>query len=174
MEITPYTCFKCGYTTKYSSHMVNHFNRAKPCPAKSLERNIELTDDIKKYILDNRVYHIPKKTTNISRPVVVNNEEYHYIYIVRPKENVRHEEDVYKIGKTKVKNVELNISRLTSYGKGTELVYISQCNDCDILERAIIEEFNKKFDKHTFGNEYYVGDKYEMIKTIGELLLKYI
>jgi hypothetical protein len=53
------------------------------------------------------------------------------------------------------------------------LVFISQCNDCDILERELISEFNKRFDKHTFGTEYYIGDKYEMIKTIGEIVLKY-
>jgi hypothetical protein len=152
--------------------MENHlYKRIKICPA--TYNNIELTDEIKKHILENRIYRIPKKITNISKPEN-NNEEYHYIYIIRPKENVLHDENVYKIGKTKLKNLELNISRLTSYGKGSEFIYISQCSDCDILERAIIDEFDKKFDKYTFGNEYYVGDKYEMIKTIGELLLKYI
>jgi hypothetical protein len=176
----PYTCIRCGYETKKRPDMKKHFtDRKKTCP--SIKNKIELTEDIIKEILDNRVYHIPKpiinipkQDINISRPENINiNEEYHYIYIVRPKENVFHNENVYKLGKTKLKNVELNISRLTSYGKGTELVFISQCNDCDILERALIEEFNKRFNKHTFGTEYYVGDKYDMIKTIGELVLKY-
>jgi hypothetical protein len=173
MEIIPYNCIRCNYKTKHKTKMSTHlYKRIKDCPA--TENDIELTNEIKEYILKNRIYRIPKQITNISRPeTITSNEEYHYIYIVRPKENVLHNENVYKIGKTKVKNVELNISRLTSYGKGTELVFISQCNDCDILERALIEEFNKRFDKHIFGTEYYVGDKYEMIKTIGELVLKY-
>jgi hypothetical protein len=161
----PYTCIRCGYETNNRTNIKKHFNgRKKTCP--SVKNKIELTEDIIKEILDNRIYHI-----KISKPEIINNnEEYHYI---RPKENVLHNENVYKIGKTKLKSLELNISRLTSYGKGSEFIYISQCNDCDILERIIIEEFNKKFNKHTFGNEYYIGDKYEMMKIIGDLVFKY-
>jgi hypothetical protein len=144
------------------------------CPATSSERNIELTDEIKEYILKNRVYHIPKKNTNTLRAEIINNnEEYNFIYMIRPKENVIHEENVYKIGKTKSKNPDINISRLTSYGKGTELVFITQCDNCDTLERDIIDEFTKKFNKHIFGNEYFIGNKYEMLETISKVTYKH-
>jgi hypothetical protein len=172
MGVILYTCIRCDYKTDEKRNMKRHlYEKNKPCQSK--KNKIELTDEIKEEIMNNRIYHIPKPVTNISRPrIITNNEEYHYIYIVRPNENVLHNENVYKIGKTKLKSLELNISRLTSYGKGSELVYISQCNNCDILEREVIEEFNKKFNKHTFGTEYFIGNKYEMMKIIGDLVFK--
>jgi hypothetical protein len=171
MSKIEYVCIRCNYKTNKKSNIKNHFDRKIDCPA--TENDIELTDEIKKYILKNRFYRIPKQITNISRPTIItNNEEYHYVYLVRPKENVLHNENVYKIGKTKLKNPDINISRLTSYGIGTELIYISQCDNCDLLEREIINEFNKKFNKHVFGTEYYVGDKYEMMKIIADFVFK--
>jgi hypothetical protein len=169
MAIIPYTCIRCDYKTNEKRNMKRHlYEKNKPCQSK--KNKIELTGEIKEEIMNNRVYHIQKKS--IRPEILTNNEEYHYVYLVRPKENVAHNENVYKIGKTKLKNPDINISRLTSYGKGTELVHISQCNNSDILEREIIEEFNKKFAKHTFGTEYYVGNKHEMMKIIGDLVFK--
>jgi hypothetical protein len=169
-----FTCYRCGHQTKGKNDMRKHlYNRKNDCPALSLVNDIELTNNIKEYILKNKVYHVPKNINN-SKPEIINNiESYDYIYMIRPKENVRHNENIYKIGKTKVKNPELNISRLTSYGKGTELINILQCFNCDILEKEIINEFNKKFSKHEFGNEYFVGDKNDMSNLLMELTLKH-
>jgi hypothetical protein len=174
MKTILYTCFRCEYKTKEKYRMKDHlYKRIKPCPAKSLLKDIELTDEIKDYILINRVYHIPKQVTNTLKPELIENDkEYHFIYMIRPKENVIHNENVYKIGKTKSKTPDINISRLTSYGKGTELVFISQCNDCNVLEREVLEEFGKTFDKHIFGNEYFIGDKYDMLKLISKVTYK--
>jgi hypothetical protein len=57
-DIVLYTCIRCNFRTKYKSHIINHFNRKKNCP--TIENDIELTEEIKKYILDNRIYNIPK------------------------------------------------------------------------------------------------------------------
>lgn len=57
----PYTCPRCGYVAKQKSHMNKHlYELKKPCPA--THQDIELTDEIKQYILNNRVYHPPKQT----------------------------------------------------------------------------------------------------------------
>lgn len=75
MPIRPdYTCPRCGYKTDRKSSMEYHLVKAKnTCPI--LENDIELTDDIKNYILTNRIYkfHHPnnekvtgKKITNKS------------------------------------------------------------------------------------------------------------
>jgi hypothetical protein len=170
MAKKPYTCPRCDYKTNDKRNMRRHlYKLKKKCQA--TKNNIELTEEIKQITLTDRIYRIPKPVINISRPeILTNNEEYHYVYLVRPKENVAHNENVYKIGKTKLKKPDINISRLTSYGAGTELIYVSQCDNCDLLEREIIEEFNKNFSKHTFGNEYYVGNKHEMMKIIADLV----
>lgn len=55
----PYTCPRCGYFTSRKGNMHKHlYELLKPCPA--IEMNIELTDAIKQYVLDNRIYRIPK------------------------------------------------------------------------------------------------------------------
>jgi hypothetical protein len=52
--------------------MRNHlFNRKKDCPA--TENDIELTKEIKEYILKNRIYKIPKE---IKQPTVIQNIQY--------------------------------------------------------------------------------------------------
>ena len=56
----PYKCIRCDYTTYRKSSMKRHlYELTKPCPA--TENDLELNDDIKDYILKNRVYHIPKE-----------------------------------------------------------------------------------------------------------------
>lgn len=60
MKKEDYQCCRCGYTTREKSAMRRHlFQVKKPCPgSKNL---IELTDEIKHCIMDNRIYHIPKE-----------------------------------------------------------------------------------------------------------------
>jgi hypothetical protein len=51
----PYTCICCGYKTSHKPSMYNHFyKKTKHCP--KLINDIELTDEIKEYILHNRIY----------------------------------------------------------------------------------------------------------------------
>ena len=59
-----YCCIRCGYETDSKSHMHKHlFLKNTPCP--QTKNNIELTDEIKQYILDNRIYLIPPKVKPI-------------------------------------------------------------------------------------------------------------
>ena len=56
--IIPYTCARCGYASPRKSSMYNHlFHKKTSCP-KAIS-DIELTDEIKHTILDNRVYRVP-------------------------------------------------------------------------------------------------------------------
>ncbi len=60
MEKVPYTCCRCGYKINHKRSMKDHlYSRKKNCPA--LQNDIELTDEIKQYILDNRVFKIIKE-----------------------------------------------------------------------------------------------------------------
>lgn len=57
----PYTCPRCEYFTARKGNMHKHLCLTlKPCPA--THQDITLTDVIKQYILDNRVYRPPKQT----------------------------------------------------------------------------------------------------------------
>ena len=55
-----YTCIRCGYNTHDRSCIRRHlYIKKKPC--QSIENDIELTDEIKETILNNRIYHMPKE-----------------------------------------------------------------------------------------------------------------
>lgn len=75
----PYTCPACGYETIQKNDMNKHFYKVlKPCP-KQLN-NIDLTDDIKEFVLANRIYHPPKnETLSLTQTINVNNTVVNYI-----------------------------------------------------------------------------------------------
>jgi hypothetical protein len=59
MKKEQYTCPCCDYKTPRKDNMRIHlYNLKKPCP--KIHNNIDLTDDIKEFILQNRVYHVEK------------------------------------------------------------------------------------------------------------------
>ena len=58
-----YQCIRCGYETEYKTNIHKHFFlKNEPCP--QTKNQIDLTDEIKEYILKNRIYKItlPSKT----------------------------------------------------------------------------------------------------------------
>jgi len=71
----PYACPCCGYYTVKKTHMYRHlYELLKPCHKS--ENNIELTNEIKECIIQNRVYHIPTKTeTQILIQQINNNQQ---------------------------------------------------------------------------------------------------
>jgi hypothetical protein len=72
MEIIPYTCIRCNYKTKDKYHMRNHlFKRQKKCPG-TLNK-IELTDEIKNDILENRIYKIPAPVKEPKPTTIIKN-----------------------------------------------------------------------------------------------------
>ncbi len=80
MSSKKYECIRCGYSTKIKSHMRDHlFKKIKPCPA--TENDIDLTEQIKEYILANRIYKIPKeeKQPTFIQNIQYNNTMYNYV-----------------------------------------------------------------------------------------------
>lgn len=72
MKKEPYTCNRCGYITSRKENMSRHlYELKKTCPA--IKNVIELTDEIKQHILDNRIYHIPEEPKNIINNIIQNN-----------------------------------------------------------------------------------------------------
>jgi len=72
--MAPYHCPRCGYVASQKCNMKKHFySRTKPCPM--FDNDIELTDEIKEYVLVNHIYRVPKKkqTPNTVINQVINN-----------------------------------------------------------------------------------------------------
>jgi transcription elongation factor Elf1 len=177
LEQTPYTCPKCGYNTILKGHIRDHFNKRKTlCPA--ITNNIELTEEIKEYVLLNRVYNIPKpekvivqKEKKIEYIELTISISINYVSLVWPKEYVRTNEPIYKTGNTVTTKNHVNLSRLTSYGVGSKVLLLLECNDALDMERLIKKRFNEEFSRHEFGTEFFVGDKKIMMKIMMECVM---
>jgi hypothetical protein len=69
-----YECYRCCYKTIQKNSIRDHlYKRKKECPAKSLERDILLTEEIKQNILKNRVYFPPKPVDPPKAPTFIQN-----------------------------------------------------------------------------------------------------
>ena len=74
-----YECPRCSYSTRHKTNMKNHFYKLKSsCPA--VTSDMELTDEIKEHVLNNRVYrpqtpvqHEPSTSTIIHQYNTINN-----------------------------------------------------------------------------------------------------
>lgn len=89
--------------------------------------------------------------------------ETQYIYLLQEREFIKTNENIFKIGKTKQNNND----RLKQYPKGSVLLFQIICSDCDNIERSLIKIFKEKYKQcKQIGNEYFDGDKKDMIKTI--------
>jgi hypothetical protein len=86
-----------------------------------------------------------------------------YIYLLQEREFIKTNEQIYKIGKTK----QINNKRLNQYPKGSILLFQIICDNCDYVEKYLINIFKKKY-KHCIdiGNEYFEGFYKEMIEII--------
>jgi thiol-disulfide isomerase/thioredoxin len=99
--------------------------------------------------------------------------KYGYIYLIREREFLLRGEDVYKVGATVQNFPSLQIRRLSDYKKGSQLLCTCIC-DYNIvfnIEKQIKELFNKKFNRHPDGTEYFIGNPNEMLKIIYDTVL---
>jgi hypothetical protein len=97
--------------------------------------------------------------------------ETQYIYLLQEREFIKTNENIFKIGKTKQNNND----RFKQYPKGSVLLFQIICCDCDNIERRLIKIFKEKYKQcKQIGNEYFDGDKQDMIKTIYDNITKKI
>ena len=86
-----------------------------------------------------------------------------YIYLLQEREFIKTNENIYKLGKTK----QENLKRLYNYPNGTQLIIQMICNDCDIIERQLLNIFTDKYIiQKDIGNEYFKGNYNDMIADI--------
>lgn len=127
----PYTCPRCGYIAKQKSHMNKHLHDLKKaCPA--INEDIELTTEIKQYILDNRVYHPPKQSQQQIIIQQINNNQQIINYIA--KLDTKTKLDTY---------LEHTQTNLLPFDVQIEQQYEEQINKCDDIETRL-ESFSIK------------------------------
>ena len=92
------------------------------------------------------------------------------MYMLREREFIRLNENVYKIGRT-AKTLK---ERLKNYPKGSEFILFETVNDSKTIENLIINMFKIRFiQKDEYGCEYFEGDKFEMIDLFQNIVNDY-
>ena len=82
-----YQCPRCNYQTEHKTNMRNHlYKNKKPCPA--THKDLEITEDIKEKILNNRIYRSANKKNQQS---VINNIVYNMNNIEKINTLLEHE-----------------------------------------------------------------------------------
>jgi len=87
--------------------------------------------------------------------------EYHFIYLIKEKQDIDANESIYKIGKS----TQENTRRVKSYPSGSHLLLQVACDNCHTMEDYLLRQFNKLFILAR-GREYFKGDVFKMINLI--------
>jgi hypothetical protein len=88
-----------------------------------------------------------------------------YIYLLKEREFINANQEVYKVGRTKQENQ----TRFKQYPKGSVLYFQMICNNCNTIEKKVLGLFKEKeiFNhRKDIGSEYFEGDYNEMISII--------
>lgn len=89
--------------------------------------------------------------------------ESNYIYLLKEREFIMLNQDIYKVGMTK----KANHQRFHQYPKGSILLFQMICSDCNYYEKKVIALFKEEFIlRKDIGNEYFEGDYVLMIDYI--------
>ena len=179
-----YQCPRCHYETTQKSHMRNHYSRKTVCKTafsrKSVKDCLQELESKGGMKMSEEIEELKKKNKEVVQKaekdyrkrldeifnernyVEMDSDNSNYVYMIREREFVKTKEPVYKIGKT------INPkSRLSSYPKGSEILFISLVSDCDKAEEEIMKIFNNNFiHRKDIGKEYFQGDTVKMMKEI--------
>jgi len=144
-----FNCEFCEYKTKKNYNFNRHQITVHPINVikeeiKEEEIKEEVEEEIKEEEIKEEVEEEIKEEEEINK-----NKE--FIYLLQEREFIKTKEPIYKIGKTK----QEKLKRIKSYPNGSELLLYTVCNNCDEIEKIIINKFKSHFiHKKEFGNEY--------------------
>jgi hypothetical protein len=110
-------------------------------------------------------HNSPSKKLKISPEKINGGDIINYIYLLKEREFIKTNENIYKIGKTK----QINLSRFAQYPNGSCLYFQMICSNCDKIEKNLINKFKSQSTfvyRSDIGYEYFQGDYKEMIQLI--------
>jgi len=87
--------------------------------------------------------------------------DYHFIYLIKEKQDIDNNEPIFKIGKS----TQENTRRVKSYPSGSHLLLQIACIDCHSMEDYLLQQFNRLFTLAR-GREYFNGCVFKMINLI--------
>ena len=91
-----------------------------------------------------------------------------YLYIIKEREFINSNENIYKIGHT----TKGYVKRMKSYPKNSVVIFVIKVPNSSEYEKYVIKEFNKIFKRRKdIGSEYYEGDESRMIQKMTKSVL---
>ena len=92
-----------------------------------------------------------------------------YIYLIKEREFIKTEEEIYKIGRS----AQYNAKRINQYPNGSIILLIIFCGNSEEIEKFLITEFKKLFkQRRDIGLEYFEGCFLKMRDVITENIKK--
>jgi hypothetical protein len=92
-----------------------------------------------------------------------------YIYLIKEREFIKTEEEIYKIGRSS----QYNAKRINQYPNGSIILLIIFCGNSGEIEKCLIIEFKKLFkQRRDIGLEYFEGCFLKMRDVITENVKK--
>lgn len=107
--------------------------------------------------------------SNISMKEQIDAYKLGSVYFIQPPEYIG--TNTYKIGRSRYKDFE-RINQYTKNKKKADPIAHNQCNYYWFMEKALKEEFKKKFTL-VKGSEYFAGDKAKMMMVYSSVVAKY-
>jgi len=90
-----------------------------------------------------------------------------YIYLIKLREFIKTNENIYKIGRTSQNNMQ----RFYQYPKNSVILFQMSCKNSKEIEKKIIYIFKEKYIlKKEIGTEYFEGNYINMIEDIYNIL----
>ena len=164
MKKDPYSCPACGYFTEVKASMRYHlYMRSEPCPTSRIV--IDLTDEIKAFIMKNRVYHVPAMQPPPAAHTTINNIQtvHSYISNIPPMKKIlcflmHNDISTTPLDQRISKGFSKNIRRLESNPKSyvlKEADFLETINGASTNNR--IENMNILYDKRDNKISVYDG-----------------
>ena len=163
VKIEEFFCKKCNKKYLTKKHLINHEIKCNGLDKLTCPKCMFHFTTIQA-----KSFHI-KRNNCKPKSIILNSYFYNirimlnYIYLIKEREFIINNQNIYKIGKTKQENTK----RINYYPKGSSLLIQIICLDCDKFETLLLNIFSKKFiNRLDIGREYFEGNYDEMVKTI--------
>jgi hypothetical protein len=103
----------------------------------------------------------------MSEPITITTNKKQYIYLIKEREFIACNENVYRIGISTSKNLSIIGYKYRS----SETIFKSECINYREIISKIVALFNNKYiRRRDFGTRYYQGDSLEMKEDIINIL----
>jgi hypothetical protein len=167
-----YKCNKCSKSFKNIKALNRHSKETVCGKSQTVQLNSTATTNINNNNNNNNnTFNIPRthvETNNTTS--IINNDtmcndiaSFNYIYLIE-KFDVNNKEYIYKFGKT---NRECS-KRLKEHGDEAKVLLIIDVDNCNVIEKKILHILSntENIRKCSFGNEYFLCNDKEFIKSI--------